>query len=306
MTVLADVWVWTWDPLLIGPIAVFVALYLERWHTLSVRGTAPPWWRMVSFLGGMGLAFSVLVSPVNHLAEDYLFTFHMVQHLAVGDVASLFVALGLDGAILRPLFSARLIGRPLRRLIHPAWGLTLWSANLYLWHVPRLLDLTLANGGWHAVETLCYLLSGVIMWAAVFEPIPGPEWFGTGWKAVYVLAMRLIEGLLANILMWSSTVFYPYYLTAPRIWGISAHEDQNIGGVCMMIEGGVTSIVLIAWFLLRFLSEGELRDELVELGVPADRAGRAIRHGRGREMKRRLLALRGGRGPVGPVSPPAG
>lgn len=292
MPLLVDVWVWTWDPLLLGPIALAVALYLQRWHTLSARDQAPPWWRMASFLFGMGLVAFVLVSPVNYLAEEYLFTFHMVQHLAIGDVASLFVALGMDGAILWPLFHSRVAGRLARRMVHPFWGLAAWSGNLYFWHIPRIFSLALGNGGWHVVESCCYLLAGVIMWEAVFEPIPGPSWFGTGWKAIYVLAMRLIEGLLANILMWSGTVFYTYYLTVPRIWGISAHEDQSIGGVCMMIEGGITSIVMIAWFIARYLSDGELRDELVEMGVPAERAGRAIRRGRGPEMKRRLLALR--------------
>lgn len=297
-----NLWVWTWDPLLLGPIAVAVALYLERWRTLAAHGSAPPGWRMASFLGGMGLAVFVLVSPVNHLAEEYLFTFHMIQHLALGDVASLFVALGLDGAILRPLFQARLVGRPLRALVHPAWGLSLWSINLYAWHIPRAFSLALGNGGWHVIECACYLLAGVVMWSAVFEPIPGPAWFGTGAKAVYVLAMRLIEGLLANILMWSGTVFYTYYLTVPRIWGISPHEDQSIGGVCMLIEGGITSILLICWFIVTYLSEGELRDELVELGVPPERAGRAIRLGRGRELKRRLLLVRGGG--LEPAPPP--
>ena len=42
----------------------------------------------------------------------------------------------------------------------------------------------------------------------VVEPIPGPRWFGTGSKVLYVFAMRLVGLALANIALWMPTVLY--------------------------------------------------------------------------------------------------
>jgi cytochrome c oxidase assembly factor CtaG len=106
-----------------------------------------------------------------------------------------------------------------------------------------------------------------------------------------VLGMRVIEGLLANILMWSQSVFYPHYLHVVPLFGLSPHEDQSLGGVAMLLEGGTTSILVLGWFFYRFLADGETRDELVRMGVPPARADRAVRYGRGAELKDRIGRL---------------
>jgi putative membrane protein len=67
--------------------------------------------------------------------------------------------------------------------------------------------------------------------------------------------------------VWSTTVAYPYYEEVPRIWGLSAIEDQNAGGAIMMVE---QSIVLVLAFvvlfarMLRQSEEDELRRERLE------------------------------------------
>ena len=64
------------------------------------------------------------------------------------------------------------------------------------------------------------------MWAPVVERLPGPEWFGTGFKLGYIAAVRLFETALGNVFLWSGTVFYPFYVHANPRWGISALHDQ--------------------------------------------------------------------------------
>ena len=50
---------------------------------------------------------------------------------------------------------------------------------------------------------------------------------------------RRREGGLAGLglyLTWSTSVAYDHYETVPRIWGLTAVEDQNVGGAMMMLE----------------------------------------------------------------------
>jgi cytochrome c oxidase assembly factor CtaG len=122
------------------------------------------------------------------------------------------------------------------------------------------------------------------MWAPVLETLPAPMWFGTGAKMGYVVAVRLIGTLIANVFLWSGTVFYPYYAEATNDWGISPLEDQGLAGSIMMIEGSVVTIVALAWLFLRMAAEGERRQELLERGLDPRTVQRAVRYGRAEEL----------------------
>ena len=118
------------------------------------------------------------------------------------------------------------------------------------------------------------------MWAAVVEPLPGPAWFGTGWKAVYVLAVRTVGAVLASLFIWAERPFYPSYAAGERIWGIHPGADQAIGGGIMFLEGGVVTLVVFAWLFLRWQRDAELRQALEDLGHDPDAAARAARYRR--------------------------
>ena len=94
-------------------------------------------WRIVSFAGGLLLAFIALASPIDAFGER-LFAFHMAQHVLLGDLAALAIVAGLTGPVLRPVLALKPIDR-LRILAHPFVALPLWALNLYLWHLPVAL-----------------------------------------------------------------------------------------------------------------------------------------------------------------------
>jgi cytochrome c oxidase assembly factor CtaG len=123
------------------------------------------------------------------------------------------------------------------------------------------------------------------VWAAALELLPGPEWFGTGPKLGYVVAVRLVETPLANVFFWSTGVFYGVYdHGADRLWGIDPLQDQGWAGAIMMTEGGIVTLGMLAWLFLRLAQEGELRQELLERGLDPRAVRRAVRYGRGQEL----------------------
>jgi cytochrome c oxidase assembly factor CtaG len=266
---------WSYDPLQVLPVALLAGGYAWRAAALRSRGRPVPTRYQVSYFSGLGLLLLALVSPVDWLGEHRLFAAHMTQHILIGDLAPLLVVLGLTGPLLRPILAIHAL-RPLARLAHPMVALPLWAIDLFLWHSPRLYDLALRNDVVHAAEHACFFAFGVAMWAAVVEPLPGPAWFGTGQKAIYVIVVRLVGALLGNILFWSQVVLYPVYATFPRTWGISPVQDQNYGGALMMFEGSVVTIVVLAWLFMRMASESEARQRMIEQGIQP-RGGRARR-----------------------------
>jgi putative membrane protein len=263
----------------VAPFAVVGAMYAVRVRKLARRGRPAARARQASFYAGLTVLLVAVASPLHELGEQRLLYAHMSQHLLLGDIAPLLIVLGLDGTILRPVLAFPPVRR-LRFLAHPAVALPLWVVNLYVWHLPTLYEGALAHDALHALQHQLFFLTGALMWAAVVEPLPGPAWFGAGWKAAYVLVVRTAGAVLANIFIWAGHPFYGSYAAGERAEGIAPLRDQTIGGSIMLIEGAIVTLAAFAWLFLRWTREAELRQGLLDGGAPPGAAARAARYGR--------------------------
>ena len=284
---------WNLEPLQLAPTIVVSLLYLRRTRTLARRGTPVAAGRRWIFWTGIGLVVVALNSPLDQIGERDLFFMHMVQHVILGDLAPLCFVAGLTGPVLRPVLAFRVVDR-LRILTHPFVALPLWAVDLYAWHIPYLYEAALHHSPIHALEHTMFFTCGGLMWAPVVETLPAPVWFGTGMKIAYIAVVRMLMTILGNVFIWSSTVYYPWYIHARPFWGITALQDQNYGGVVMMGEGGAVTLAALAWLFLRMASEGELRQQLIEQGLDPEVVNRAVRYGRGRALE----LEHGGRSPL--------
>ncbi len=274
---------WSFEPLELAPAALVAVAYAVRAWTLRRRGTPVPGLRVAVFALGVALIVLALTSPIAAFAEDEFFFFHMIQHVVLGDLAPLCLLAGLTGPLLRPLLALRAVER-LRALANPVVALPLWTALLVLWHVPTLYEGAVRHSSLHALEHTVFLAAGIVVWLPVLETLPAPEWFGTGPKLGYVAAVRGIETIAGNVFAWSGTVFYGVYVHTNERWGISPEQDQNLAGVVMMAEGGVVTIVALAWLFLRLAQEGQVRQELLEAGHDARTVKRVVRYRRWEDL----------------------
>ena len=274
---------WTLDPLQLAPVVLAAVAYAMRARTLRNRGTPMARYRIILFALGIALLLLAFASPIAAIGEKELFSFHMLQHVLIGDLAPLCLLAGLSGPMLRPLLALRPVER-LRVLANPLVALPLWAANLYVWHVPFLYEAAVRHSAVHALEHACFFTAGVVVWLPVLETLPAPEWFGTGPKLAYIAAVRVVETVLGNVFVWSGTVFYGVYARPPELWGVSPLRDQGLAGAVMMIEGSLVTIVALSWLFLRLAREGELRQELLERGLDPRAVRRAVRYGRAQEL----------------------
>jgi cytochrome c oxidase assembly factor CtaG len=270
---------WSVDPLQLAPVALLALLYARRVRRLRRRGVDIPAWRPGLFGAGVALLVVALTSPVEAIGQEELFTFHMVQHVLIGDLAPLALLAGLTGPILRPVLALPIVER-LRVLAHPLVALPLWALNLGLWHLSVAYQGALRHDSLHALEHLCFFAAGVLMWAPVLETLPAPDWFGSGAKMGYVAVVRLYETAVANVFLWAGGVLYPYYERGEELWGLSPEGDQALAGAVMLIEGSLVTMAALAWLFLRLAREGELRQDLLERGLDPRAVRRAVRYGR--------------------------
>jgi cytochrome c oxidase assembly factor CtaG len=254
---------WTFEPWQLAPIALAGALYWRRASTLARRGRPVPSWKVASFAAGLAVLVLALVTPVDSIGEERLFSVHMFQHLLIGDLAPLLLVLGLTGPLLRPVLAVDWLWR-LRPLTHPLVALPVWAANLAVWHLPRLYVAALEHPLVHAFQHACFLAGGLLLWSTLLGLLPGPRWYGLGARLASLGAVWLVGAALANVFLWSDRAYYEPYVDAPRTWGLSVIADQRAGGGVMLVEMmlvGATAFVVLG---LRWLEQAERRQQRLE------------------------------------------
>jgi putative membrane protein len=266
-------------PVELLPLLVAGGLYAKRASTLARKGRPVPLWRQLCFASGLLMIVVALFSPIGHISEELVIA-HMVEHLMLGDLATLLLVLGLTGPLLQPILAIPIFDR-LRILAHPLVAFPLWAINFYVWHIPALYEAAYGTALMHVVEHSMFIFFGCLMWMPAFGPLPMPQWFTAAWKVGYVIAVRFAGAILGNVLMWSGTVLYPIYEPA---------------GVIMMVEGTFLALGLLAWVFFEASREGIEKQRLLDLaqdrGVELDdaRAQRAVAAGHGDRLEKQLIA----------------
>ncbi len=274
------------------PILIGVA-YFYRVAQLRERGRQPSFWRRASFTFGLAAIVLVTVGPMDDLADNFVFG-HMIQHTLLLEEISLLLALGLTGPVLGPVLTKPGF-RQLRGLTHPVAAFVVWAIVMFGWHAPPAYQLAAENEVVHLCEHASFVAAGVLMWMALIGPFPKPEWFGNGAKAVYAATVHFSSMVLANILMWSGTVFYSFYVASDKAHHIEPITDQSLAGVVLMVQSAMLMFAILAWLVLRWARQDTERQELIDLaierGIDLDprRAGRAVAAGRAAELRARLL-----------------
>jgi len=89
---------------------------------------------------------------------------------------------------------------------------------------------------------------GMLLWIALLGPLPKPAWFTNWGRLGYVVLIRFAGAALANVFIWSQTVFCPIYRATDARAGLNPLSDENVAGALMMVEQLLLTVGLLAWF----------------------------------------------------------
>jgi putative membrane protein len=251
---------WLPDPAVLAPLALLVFVYVRRFAAArresGPRGASTL--HALAFAGAIVALLAALVSPIDGLGEDYLFSAHMLQHVLLGDIAPLLLLLSLSRVMMRPA-TRRLVAieRALGRFAHPLTGLIAWLVLMYLWHVPALYDAALEHPAVHLLEHVSFFTAGVAVWWPLVQPIPMRRPLKGLWPLAYIGTAKFGLAALGLYLTWSGTAIFTYYEHVPRIWGLSPVEDQNVGGALMMVEQSLTFVIVLVAVFVQMLARSE-------------------------------------------------
>jgi putative membrane protein len=266
-------------PLTLATILTAIS-YLRGWrHLRLAAANAIPAWRAASFLVGVCLIWLAVGSPLG-LLDEALLTAHMVQHLLLMTIAP---ALMLTGAPVMPMLHG-LPQRFVRSVVGPVfrWPPVQWagrvlsqpaicwfaaSAALVGWHTPAVFNVALESEGWHIVEHSSFLVAGFLFWWPVIQPWPSvPIW--PRWSILlYLFSATLPCDILSAYLTFCDRVVYPAYLDSPRLFGLSALEDQQCAGALMWTCVTLIFLVPAAQITLQLLAPNPQVRRLRKVGT---------------------------------------
>jgi len=239
----------TFEPLFAVAAAVAVVAYLP-----AARRQAVPGWRRAAFVAGAALIACTLNSPLETVAVHYLLMGHLVQNALIADIAPPLLLLGLTPEMGAGIL--RLLG-PTGRLTHAGLSWPLWVVGWYGVHLSRPYTYALEHPYALDLEHAFLILIGLCFWWPVI--VPGVRRMPSGVAVLYLLCAFVAASFLGLAYTFIPDPLYQYYVHAPRLWGISAARDQNLGGVLMTAEQSAVFLTAVALTLLRLLDEDEDR-----------------------------------------------
>ena len=237
------------------PVSAELAVH-ER---LDADGGAPP--RAASsrqiawFTAGVVVFLFASSWPVHDLAEKYLFSVHMFQHMLISLAVPPMLLLGMPHWLLRRVVSPRPVNWIVRNLARPFVALVLFNTVIVVTHWPLWVNFTLEHHAFHFLAHVILFSAATLMWWPVVAPLPEMPALSYPGRMLYLFLQSIVPTVPASFLTFGTTPLYSFYAHAPRFWGVSVLTDQRIAGLIMKIGGGavlwaVIAYVFFRWFLL--------------------------------------------------------
>jgi len=265
----AEALITRWDiPWAVTAALVVTALiYIRGW--LRIRRTRPglfPLGRLIAFLGGILALFVAVASPLDTFSESLLFM-HMAQHYVLMSIAPPLIVLGapvvpmlrglprwLIRRTLRPVFANGLLHHLGAWLTTPRVAWIAMNAAYLGWHIPRAYEFALASENWHNFEHACFFFTSLMFWWPIIAPWPWRQ-CGSRWMLLpYLLLADLVNTGLSAFLCFSGRLLYPSYGAVPRLFGLSALNDQIAAGAFMWVAGSTVFLIPAMLITVQLLS----------------------------------------------------
>lgn len=250
---LLDPWRFQAHPELWLLVAFLVGAYVYSVRVLGPQAvpTGPAVTRrnITAFVAAMTILWLASDWPMHDMAEEYLYSLHMLQHMALSYFVPPLALLALPEWMFRALVGEGRAYRVVRWFSKPVIAGVLFNVVVMLTHIPGLVNRSASSSPVHYSLHVLVVTSALLMWI----PICGPAAefrIGYGGKMIYLFLMSIVPTVPAGWLTFAEGTVYKHYDTPVRVWGISVSTDQQLAGAIMKLGGSVFlwSIVIYMFF----------------------------------------------------------
>jgi putative membrane protein len=218
------------------------------------------------FLLGILLLWLGLMSPLDELGDQYLFSAHMLQHMILEFIGPVLLVTSLSEEMVQSWLKVPAIRSAEHVLGNPVVTLTVATIVMLVWHVPPIYDITLQNETVHIIEHITYMVSGVMLWWPAFKPIPEGRLKPLP-ATLYLTVAAFLASILGMVYTISDVPFYSAYAhpydqhhLLPLLrdeWGLNHLEDQKLGGAIMWVVCTLNFFWALMAVMIEWLAERE-------------------------------------------------
>jgi putative membrane protein len=253
-------WAWSLHPSVLIGTGLLGALYFWGIGPLRRRralGPPLPAWKVASFCGGLLVLLVSLNGPMHDLSDYYLFSAHMVQHLLLTLLLPPLLIAGTPGWLLRPLLQRPAVLAVARVLTKPVVAALVYTVTIAVWHLTPFYELMMRSHDVHIATHLMFIVAATILWWPVMSPAPELPRLPYGMGMLYLFLAGIPMQIVAALITLSDEVLYPWYSVAPRTWGLSPRDDQQLGGLLMWVPGNLWMFLAIGVLFFLWAREAE-------------------------------------------------
>jgi putative membrane protein len=230
------------EPASAAAIALAGWWYWSASRRLGDRGRHWPWRRTGPFVAGLFVLVVATQSGIGTV-DTTSFTAHVIQHLLLGMVAPIFLALGAPITLalqssnrgLRARLIKVLHSEPVRVLTHPVTAWALFGGPMFALYFTGLYAATLRSAPLHDAVHLIFVMGGCLFFWPVVGLDPTPHRLGYGARMLYVMLALPFHTIIGVALTTQTKLIAP---------GITLGDQQTGAGV-LWTAGELLGIIAV-------------------------------------------------------------
>ena len=251
----ADPWRFQANPEVYLLVAFLIAAYVYSIRVIGPRAVAvgqPVVTRqnIGCFIGAMMLLFAASTWPIHYIAEDYLYSAHMLQHMMLSYFMPPLVLLATPTWLMRLLVGTGRTLRVVTFITKPVVAAVVFNVVVMVTHIPPVVNASVQSAPLHYSLHLMLVLTALVMWMPVVGPFRELR-ISDAAKPIYLFLQSVVPTVPAGWLTFAEGVVYKHYNQPVRVWNLSPTEDQQLAGAIMKIGGSIFLWALVVFYFFR-------------------------------------------------------
>jgi len=191
--------------------------------------------------------------PMHDIAEEYLYSVHMVQHMSLTMFIPPLALMSTPEWLFRIIIGEGRVRRVAGFATKPVVAAIVYNVGVVVSHVPGVVNVSASNSPVHYLVHVFLMTTAFMMWTPLVSP--AREWrVSDGTKMIYLFSMSFVPTIPAGWLTFAENPVYKHYNTPVRVWGVNVMSDQQAAGAIMKLGGSVFMwIIIIFIFFRRFM-----------------------------------------------------
>ena len=233
--------------------------------------------QVLMFSSGVLAIYLVAGTPVHDISEQYLLSIHMLQHTVFTLIAAPLLLAGVPVWLWQAALRPRGVLPVARLLVHPVVAFTAFNAVTVVTHLPVVVNYALYHHWFHFVVHASLVGTAMMMWWPVLSTVPELPHLSAPLQMAYLFLQSIVPTVVAAFVTFAEGAVYEFYEKAPRMWGLTPQEDQQLGGGFMKLIGslilwGLIAVVFFQWYAREQAEDQEphwddVEEELSQLGL---------------------------------------